>query len=107
MGKYTSRNDVMHIRMLIVNSVVFALGLKFALFIRSMAADAISPTTTGLSPEKIALIVPLSRCRAMKWDAYSTIRNDGITTARVHAIAPSIPQTGPEKEEGETIAGAE
>lgn len=61
--KKTAQNAATHKMTLQVISYVSV--PKFAPFIRSRAADAISPTTTGLSPINIPFITADSRCLLM------------------------------------------
>ena len=52
--------------MLIHSWLSMPLGLKLAAFMSMIAAEAMSPTTTGRRPLNMAFIEPLSRCRRMK-----------------------------------------
>lgn len=85
--------------------LILPLGLKFAAFISIIAAEAISPTTTGRRPEKIALIAPLWLWRRMKCALYKTRKKLGTVTANVARTEPKIPQPIPCRE-GSTLPGA-
>lgn len=61
---------------------------KFSRFISNKAAEPISPTTTGRSPEKIPLIIALSLWCWMNRLVKSTRKKEGRTTAVVAMIAP-------------------
>lgn len=93
-GKYTRQKATTHIVMLIISSRESKLGQKLAEFISMIAAEAIKPTTTGLRPEKIPFITPLSLWRRMKCAQYSTNIKLGTITANVAATDPNTPQNG-------------
>lgn len=99
------QNATTHIAMLVSNSKFVPSGQKLAAFMSMIAAEAISPTTTGRNPEKIALIAPLSWCLRMKCEQYKTRKKEGTVTASVASSDPSMPQIG-EASSGFTLDGA-
>ena len=67
---------------------------KLAEFISNSAADAISPTTTGLNPLKMPYTTTLSLWGFIWWIFYATKPHDGITTTNVHISEPNMPNRG-------------
>ena len=68
-GKYTRMKAATQMAMFVHSCQFIPLGLKLAAFISIIAAEAISPTTTGRNPENMAFIAPLSLWRLYEMGA--------------------------------------